>query len=137
MELLRKVTQTVVLADPAALEGQICIPAAPDARQPMASLLAAMRWAPYASWLVVSGEAPDLSIDTLRWLLSTRAPGVWATLPRMRGKARAASLAHYDFRSRPLLEELAARGGRRPSQIAASVKVFTPEVPFANSAARV
>ena len=73
---------------------------------------------------------PDLTLEALQWLLSTRGPGVWATLPRLPGSSYVEPLlAHYDFRSRMLLEEVVRRGQMRPALIAASPKVFSPVPP--------
>jgi molybdopterin-guanine dinucleotide biosynthesis protein A len=66
----------------------------------------------------------------VRWLLEQRRPGVWAVLPRLSGVSRPEPLlAYYDFRSRPLLEQLAASGCFRAAEIARSSKVMTPVPP--------
>lgn len=115
---------------PARVAEHVRLPDAPDAEGPMAGILAAMRWNPRASWLVVSCDLPQLSTHALRWLLSSRVPGVWATLPRLADRpAVEPLLAHYDFRARALLEELAARGDFSPGHLASSVKVITPTPP--------
>ncbi len=128
---LRELCEIVVTAGASAFRADVSdclhLPDVPDAAGPVASLLAAMRWAPRASWLVASGDLPPPSPDRMRWLLSTRAPGVWATLPRSAPDSGPEPLlAHYDFRARLLLERLAAEGSTRLSEIASSEKVITP-----------
>lgn len=93
-----------------------------DVEGPLAGILSAMRWRPLVSWLFVACDLPLLSAKAVEWLLSTRAPGVWATLPKLRGADGVEPLlAHYDFRAHRLLEECA-----RPADIAASSKVIIP-----------
>jgi molybdopterin-guanine dinucleotide biosynthesis protein MobB len=115
---------------PAALAGAARLPDVPDAEGPMAGLLAAMRWAPRGSWLVAACDLPGLSSGALKWLLSTRSCGVWATLPRLPGGAGVEPLlAHYDFRAGPLLETLAAAGRFAISLLAEHPKVRSPAPP--------
>lgn len=54
------------------------IPLAPDFSGPMAGILTAHRWAPYATWLVTSGELCAREVEQLSGL---RRPGVWSILP--------------------------------------------------------
>jgi molybdopterin-guanine dinucleotide biosynthesis protein MobB len=142
VELLRGGTERVVIIGagdvPASLEGVARLPDVPDAEGPMAGLLAAVRWAPHVSWLVSACDLPGMTAGALEWLLSTRAPGVWATLPRLPAGAGVEPpavsfveplLAHYDFRAGPLLENLAAEGRYSLSRLAAHPKVASPSPP--------
>lgn len=131
VRLLRDAAERVAIvgegAVPDELAGEVRLSDAPDGRGPLAGLLAALRWAPHASWLVAACDLPHLSPDALDWLLATRAPGVWAALPRLSGSPGIEPLlAHYDFRALPLLEEVAAGGPPRPARIAGSPKVISP-----------
>ncbi|MFC1650424.1 molybdopterin-guanine dinucleotide biosynthesis protein B [Candidatus Latescibacterota bacterium] len=102
----------------------------PGIEGPMAGILSCMRWAPHVSWLVVSCDLPDISTDAVNWLLSTRKPGVWATLPRMNDTEYIEPLfAHYDFRSQTLLETLAANAVFSPAQISDNSKVINISPP--------
>jgi molybdopterin-guanine dinucleotide biosynthesis protein A len=84
-----------------------------------------MRWQPGASWLFVACDLPLVSTGALEWLLASRRPGVWATIPQLEsGQGLEPLLAHYDYRSRPLLEQ-----GRRPIDIVGSDRVATPRIP--------
>jgi molybdopterin-guanine dinucleotide biosynthesis protein MobB len=102
----------------------------PDARGPLAGILAAMRHDPRSTWLVTACDLPGLTAEACEWLLSTRRPGVWATLPRL-GPDRPPEplLAHYDFRADPLLERLAAEGDFRPASLDESDRTITPRPP--------
>jgi len=117
---------------PASLAGLARLPDAPGLEGPLAGLVAAMRWAPWASWLVAACDLPRLSGEALAWLRATRRPGVWATLPRPSGGDGVEPLlAHYDFRAAGLLEALAAEGRLAPSLLAGHAKVITPAPPDA------
>ena len=102
----------------------------PDARGPLAGLLAAMRWAPHASWLVAACNMHNLSPDAITWLLSTRRPGAWATVPKLPASTRAQPLlAHYDFRVRALIGRQVAAANFRASTIADHPMVISPPPP--------
>jgi len=102
----------------------------PDASGPMAGMLAAMRWCPYASWLVAACDLPFLSPAALDWLVSFRRPGVWAAMPKLpRSPGVEPLLAFYDARAGYLLEALVDAGSLCPADIAASEKVATPTPP--------
>jgi len=131
---LAKVTQRVVIVGagdvPRSMGEVVRLPDAPGLRGPLAGILAAMRWATWATWLVAACDMPHVSEEALAWLLATRRPGVWATLPRGPGRRGVEPLlAHYDFRARGLLEDLAAEGKSAPSLIVDCPKVFAPEPP--------
>ena len=115
---------------PDALAGVTRLPDVPDAEGPMAGILAAMRWAPWASWLAAACDLPNLRPEALEWLLATRAAGVWATVPLL-AAARGVEplLAHYDFRAGAILERLAADGRFAPSLVAEHPKVAAPTPP--------
>jgi len=134
VELLGRVTEKVaIVADgnvPDRTSADVRLSNVPDAEGWTAGLLAAMRRAPHASWVVAAGNIPDLSLDILEWLLSTRAPGAWATVPKLEaGSFGEPLLAHYDFRARPLLEQLALRREHRAAEIASDSKVISPPLP--------
>lgn len=134
VQSLQLVTRGVVLVGggeaPKVRAGLVRLPDVPDASGPMAGILAAMRWAPRASWLVAACDLPNLSAEALRWLVSFREPGTWAVLPRLRHSAGVEPLlAYYDLRARSLLQEVANRGSFKPAEIAPSPKVVCPVPP--------
>jgi molybdopterin-guanine dinucleotide biosynthesis protein MobB len=135
-DVLTRVCERVVIVGggelPAGLKNATRLPDAPDVEGPMAGILAAMRWAPWASWIVSSCDLPNLSTEALKWLLSTRRSGVWATLPCLEGNQGVEPLlAYYDFRARALFETLAAERRFSPSQLAGLDKVISPAPPAA------
>lgn len=135
VEVLDQLTSRVIVAGTGTLPKSVrnCdrLVDVPNVRGPMAGILAALRWAPHASWLVTACDLPLLSLPALEWLLSTRAPGVWATLPRLKGPEDRIEplLAHYDFRSRLPLEDLASEGEFSLSRLATHPKILIPSPP--------
>lgn len=102
----------------------------PGLAGPLSGILAALRWQTRVSWLVTACDLPDLEEGALDWLLQSRAPGVWATLPDLLGNGRVEPLlAHYDYRSSTALENLAASGELRLSNLAGTRGVITPQPP--------
>lgn len=133
-EVLATAAERVVVlgggALPPALEAAERLPDAPGVEGPLAGILAAMRWAPGATWLIVACDMPEVRPESLHWLLATREPGVWATLPRLPDRpAPEPLLAHYDVRARLPLEEVARSGPPAPSRLADHPKAATPEPP--------
>ncbi|OQX19045.1 MAG: molybdopterin-guanine dinucleotide biosynthesis protein B [Desulfobulbaceae bacterium A2] len=137
VERLRSQAEQVVLSGagelPAGLAGCLRVPDLPgEVQGPLAGLLAVMRWNPWVSWLPLACDQPEAGTEALAWLLAQRRPGVWATLPSLRGDGRVEPLlAHYDFRFLPLLEDLAASGSYRPGALAGRPQVATPVPPLA------
>ncbi len=133
--LLESVTSKVVLVGEGRVPaGNACIRLrdVPDARGPMAGLLAAMRWAPRASWVVAACDLPCLSEDALRWLVAQRTPGTWAIIPSSLQSGRLEPLlAHYDFRSRHVVERLSAAGDFSLAHVADHPKTAVPTPPIA------
>ena len=126
--------RVVVLGDgelPDDLPGDVArLPDVPGVQGPMAGVLAAMRWAPCTSWLLAACDLPQLTDEAVRWLLATRTPGRWATLPRLEDSDRCEPLlAHYDFRCRMLLERMACEGILGLSKLARYPEVATVPVP--------
>ena len=134
VELLGQVCERVVISGSGEIPDELVdhprLADTPDAQGPMAGLLSAMRWASQVSWLVAACDLPQMSLDALHWLLASRAPGVWATLPNLAGVSGVEPLlAHYDFRSRLLLEHLVAQGEFSISSLATHPKVISPAPP--------
>ena len=132
--LLEQVTEQIVIvgegAIPQELDECVRLSDVPDTAGPMAGILAAMRWAPHSSWLVTACDLPQLSIEALQWLLASRAPGVWATIPKLSGSDKFEPLlAHYDYRACTLLEDIVAKGSARPGLIVENDNVISPTPP--------
>ena len=135
VEVLDQLTSRVIVAGtgtlPESVRDRDRLVDVPNVRGPMAGILAALRWSPGSTWLVTACDLPLLSLPALEWLLSTRAPGVWATLPRLKGPEDGIEplLAHYDFRSRLSLENLASEGEFSLSRLATHPKIIMPSPP--------
>ena len=107
------------------------LPDIPEARGPLTGILAAMRWQPAVSWLLIACDMPDITTEALIWLLAQRQPGYWGTVPRLQENGFVEPLlAHYDYRCGPLFEELLDSGSLRIGQIARQGKVDTPLIPL-------
>lgn len=134
IERLKPLVDQVVLVGagdvPEHLTPYTRLPDLAGVKGPLAGLLATMRWNPDVSWLVSACDMPEISDAALRWLLSCRAPGVWATLPDLEGKGYVEPLlAHYDLRSRELLENLLVQQCYAPSALVPHDKIRSPMPP--------
>ena len=114
VEAMRPHVEQVVLAGsgpvPGVLEKLPLLPDPPGVEGPIAGVLAAMRWAPEAAWVVAACDMPRISSEAVRWLFDQRRPGTWAVLPRS-GEGRIEPLlAVYEPQARSLLEEQAVAG---------------------------
>ena len=132
--LLEQLCRKIVLAGAGAVPGDLQhVPRMADAVEiegPMAGLLAAMRWAPHATWLLAACDLPGLSLDALKWLVAQRRPGVWAVIPYLDEPRRVEPLlACYDFRCRTILEQFAMAGGCSLQEMAGHPKILKAAVP--------
>lgn len=108
------------------------LPDIQEARGPLTGILAAMRWQPAVSWLLIACDMPDISPEALTWLLGLRRPGCWGTVPCLHEDGYVEPLlAHYDYRCAPLFEQLLTSGSLRIGQIARQRKIETPLIPVA------
>ena len=136
VRVLQQTCEQVVLAGrgtvPEDLQGLPTIADPPDFGGPMAGLLAAMRWAPRAGWMLAACDLPCLSEKAVRWILAQRAAGVWAVLPRVANSSRVEPLlAWYDFRCRPVLESMALSDRHALQEISQHLKARVVTVPAA------
>ena len=134
MKLLEGLCESVVISGAGEIPNEVPsytrLADAPDAKGPISGVLSAMRWAPGASWIIAACDLPDLSAEALDWLVSTRAPGIWATLPKLEDSCGLEPLlAYYDFRAGALLERLVLDGNFQPAAISSHPKVISPVVP--------
>ena len=128
VDVLSRVCPQVVTAGRGELAG-LDLPQLPDAAGvsgPLAGVLAARRWQPWASLLVCACDMPELSVPALNWLLEQRRPGVWAVIPQVDGRHQPL-LALYDFRILPALEDMARQGQWRMASLLSGPGVAHPE----------
>ena len=134
IDLLSQLAERVVIVGsgkvPAQLNAYLHLPDIVEAEGPMAGMLAAMRWAPRASWLFAACDMPDISLDAVRWLLDCRTPGVWGVLPALTAGRHVEPLfAYYDFRAATLLEKMVREKNFSPSFLGSNSKISTPTPP--------
>jgi molybdenum cofactor guanylyltransferase len=129
VEVVQPFVKDVVLLGkgtlPATLGGITSLPDVPSRSGPIAGMLSALRWNPFASWLFLACDLPKVSRQSVAWLLATRKPGIWATIPKSpAGDHMEPLFAHYDFRAGHLLETCDS-----PSDLARLEEVATPTPP--------
>ncbi|MDK9708423.1 MAG: molybdenum cofactor guanylyltransferase [Desulforhopalus sp.] len=91
---------------PESLADTLRLPDIPGVSGPLTGILAAGRWQPLVSWLLVACDMPQVSAEAVTWLLADRRPGCWGRVPKFAGNKRLEPLlAWYDFRSMLLFEE--------------------------------
>lgn len=134
VEVLDAVTQQVVLAGPAAmpasLAGRIQLADVPDVDGPMAGVLAAMRWAPRADWLVAACDHPDFDVAAAEWLLNQRRPEAWFVFPATGDPRRVQPLlACYGRRAAATLEEMAVSGDFRLYRLESHPRAHIVSIP--------
>jgi molybdopterin-guanine dinucleotide biosynthesis protein MobB len=115
---------------PRSLAASRRLPDPPGLDGPIAGLLAALRWAPAATWVVLASDLPLLDAEAVAWLLSCRRPGVRAVLPLDAAGRPEPLFAAWEPQARPLLERIAAAGGG-PVAAAGEPGVATPPAPAA------
>jgi molybdopterin-guanine dinucleotide biosynthesis protein A len=136
VEVLRPHVERVVLAGqgeiPSSLRDLTRIADVPGVIGPLAGILAAMRWQPDVTWLLVACDMPSLTSPAVQWLLDRRRPGRWAVIPRRSADSHVEPLfACYDRRCRTLFEELRCSGSLKIGIIAHNVNVYRPVIPEA------
>ena len=115
---------------PPSLAGMDRIPDALNVHGPMAGILACMRWAPHAAWLVAACDLIRLDHDALRWLVGCRRVEAWAVLPRLECSPRVEpTLACYEPPVGPLLAHLASAGQFHLAGLVGSARTLCPTVP--------
>jgi len=134
VELLQQVTEKVVIAGQGRIPGQLsaypCLADIPVVTGPLSGMLAAMRWSPDVSWLVIACDMPDITLEAVNWLLIKRRPGIWGILPRLPGSKHVEPLfAYYDRRATGILERMVVDRDYSPRNIAAHSKIVTPTIP--------
>jgi len=114
---------------PDGLAGARRLPDAPGLAGPLAGLVAALRWAPNAAWLMVACDQPSISRRAVDWLVEQRRPGRWAIMPRLADGPVEPFLAIYEPQALGLFERLARTGKFGPWRIAEEAKVVSPAPP--------
>lgn len=102
----------------------------PGVAGPLNGIIAASRWQPLVSWLVVACYMPHLTGTAVSWLLADRPAGEWGRLPHMPGDLRGEPLfSWYDMRAAHLFEAQLFSGNMRMDGVASHPKIISPEIP--------
>jgi molybdopterin-guanine dinucleotide biosynthesis protein A len=97
---------------------------------PLTGILAASRWQPTVTWLLVACDMPHITPEAIEWLLSGRRAGCWGRVPRLKGRKHCEPLfAWYDFRTAQLFEQQLYDGNLRIGGAAAHPKIDNPIIP--------
>ena len=108
------------------------LPDIPAVAGPLTGVVAASRWQPMVSWLLVACDMPHITTEALRWLLAGRHAGCWGRVPRLKERNRAEPLlAWYDFRAGQIFEEQLYEKNLRIGDVATHPKIDTPQIPEA------
>jgi molybdopterin-guanine dinucleotide biosynthesis protein A len=101
-----------------------------DSEGPLAGLLAALRSAPQAAWLVCTCDLPRITPAAVAWLLGERRPDRAAVLPRATAEGPPEPLfALYEPAALELVEALAADGPPSPRRLAERPGIAVVDVP--------
>jgi molybdopterin-guanine dinucleotide biosynthesis protein A len=115
---------------PEAVATTLRIPDIPGVVGPLTGILAAGRWQPLVSWLLVACDMPHVSAEAVSWLLAGRRPGCWGRVPKFAGNDRIEPLlAWYDFRSIQLFEEQLYTGNMRIGEAAGDKRIDHSTIP--------
>jgi len=97
---------------------------------PLTGILAASRWQPTVTWLLVACDMPHITQEAVQWLLAGRRAGCWGRVPRLEGSKHCEPLfAWYDFRAAQLFEEQLSDGNLRIGGAASHLKIDNPLIP--------
>lgn len=127
-----RVIRTVLLGTgkvPATLQRLSRLDDAPEIAGPMAGVLAALRHRPAVTWLVVACDQGWVSPEAVDWLLTQRAPGLAALLPRRSPGRVEPFFALYEPPALALVERLVADGVSSLQRLAGLPGVASPWPP--------
>ena len=132
--ILKPIVDGIVISGagtlPESLTGMPRLVDIPGVVGPLTGILAASRWLPSVSWLLVACDMPYISAEAVEWLLSHRRPSDWGCVPRMIGASHFEPLfALYDPRAAGLFESQVLSGDMRMSRVARHPKITNPVIP--------
>ena len=97
---------------------------------PLTGILAASRWQPMVTWVLVACDMPHIEPKAIHWLISGRHAGCWGRVPRLAENTYCEPLfAWYDFRAAQLFEEQLLEGNLRIGNAASHSKIDNPVIP--------
>ena len=102
----------------------------PGLSGPMAGISAVIKQYPFVSWIVMACDMPDITIESIRWIIEQQRPGRLAIIPQNPTTGRGEPLyGWYDFRCAPLFARLAGKGEMRMNRLGECVGVYSPVIP--------
>jgi molybdopterin-guanine dinucleotide biosynthesis protein A len=115
---------------PETVAATVRLPDIPGIAGPISGILAAGRWQPLVSWLVVACDMPHLSAEAVTWLLADRRAGRWGRVARLADNDRLEPLlAWYDFRALQFFEEQVYTGNMRLGEATRHSRIDHPIIP--------
>ena len=97
---------------------------------PLTGIIAASRWQPTVTWVLVACDMPYITTEAIQWLLAERRCGCWGRVPRLEGRKHCEPLfAWYDFRAAQIFEEQVCAGNLRIGAAAYHSKIDNPQIP--------
>ena len=132
--LLRPFTKEIVLSGKGDVPGNLAaltrIADVPDVQGPLTGILAAMRWQPDSCWLLLACDMPNITTESLEWLIASRSADSYGTVPRLQEDGFVEPLlALYEPQAKEYFEELCSSGILRISMVARRSKIATPVIP--------
>lgn len=133
-DILRPMVDGLVVSGagllPEKLDDMVRLADIPGVVGPLTGILAASRWQPMATWLLVACDMPHITPEAVHWLLSGRRAGCWGRVPRLAENRYCEPLfAWYDFRAAQLFEEQLFDGNLRIGGAASHSKIDNPVIP--------
>ena len=102
----------------------------PGISGPLAGISAVVKQYPFVSWIVMACDMPDVSVESIRWLIDQQRPGRLAVIPHNPLTDRGEPLyGWYDFRCAPLFDSQAVKGEMRMNSLAHCAGVYNPVIP--------
>lgn len=126
------VDRTVLLGSgkvPASLGGLERLPDPPGIKGPLAGILAALRWAPRVTWIILPCDLVAAVPEAVAWLLGERDPGHRGIFPRLAGGFVEPLFSVWEPHAARSAEAMATGGGRSPWRLASLPGFATPSPP--------
>lgn len=97
---------------------------------PLAGVGALLGSPPFVSWLVCACDMPHVSPAAIEWLLDQRGQPGAAVIPENPETGRSEPLfAWYDYRCKPLIDDLISSGSRKISDLCSQPTILQPKIP--------
>jgi len=106
------------------------LPDPPNVKGPMSGILAGMRWAPEAAWIICACDMPMMTQSAIEWLMNERKVGNWGALPKRCEQSQVEPLfSFYGPQCAPLLEQAAISKRFKLNVLGEHSKIHCPIIP--------